>query len=172
MKKILLPGILLTLVFQPNMALWAKEEPPANFLSVLPQRGETAETMPPFEVSLATGEWSQAQPGKVFTTGTHAPDFTLPFLKEPPVPIRYPRWAVQEGWEGTFVIAVEVLKTGKVGRWTVTQSTGYPLLDKVATEAIRQWHFYPATEQGRLLVSCIQIPVRFNLTTHRKGVKV
>lgn len=116
-----------------------------------------------FEFAFAPGKLSEAQTGKIFSTGTHSSDFALPSLKEKPVPIRYPRWAVREGWEGTFVIAVEVLTNGEVGRWYVIQSTGYRLLDEAATEAVRQWHFHPATEKSRAILACIQIPIHFQL---------
>ena len=164
MKKIVFPFLLLTLSFISSAPLWAKEEaapsPPVSLESLKGGRVDISRT---FEFSLSRGEWVQAQAGEIFTSGTHASDFTLPSLKEAPVPIRYPRWAVQEGWEGTFVIAVEILQTGQVGRWKVIESSGYPLLDRAATEAVRQWQFHPAHEQGRAIVSCIQIPILFKL---------
>lgn len=163
MKKILLPLSLFSLVFFSVTLLFAKEEVPSPPVSLSPLKGERAAVSRTFEFSLTRGEWVQAQAGEIFTSGTHAVDFILPSLAEAPVPIRYPRWAVREGWEGTFVIAIEVLKTGGVGRWKVMQSTGYPLLDRAATEAVRQWQFHPAQEQGRMIVSCIQIPILFKL---------
>jgi len=141
---------------------WAKEESvpkPPVLASLLENRMASL----PFEFSLNRGAWSNAKPGTLFTTGYHPGDFTLPSLREAPEPFRYPRWAVQEGWEGTFVIAVEVLPNGQVGRWKVMQSTGYSLLDETATGAVRKWHFHPATEMGRAVVSCIEIPIHFTL---------
>ena len=117
----------------------------------------------PVSFSVSPGKWSQAEPGPLYTSGTHPSDFVLPSLREEPAPIRYPRWAVREGWEGTFVIAVEVLPSGEVGRWKITESTGYPLLDEVAAKAATGWHFHPATELGKAVVSCIEIPIRFKL---------
>ena len=117
----------------------------------------------PFEFTVSPGKWSRAERGKIFTTGYHPSDFALPSLKESPAPIRYPRWAVREGWEGNFSIAVEILTNGEVGRWKVMESTGYSLLDEVATQAVTAWKFHPATEKGKPIVSCIQIPIRFEL---------
>jgi len=117
----------------------------------------------PMAFSVSPGRWSQAEPGPLYTSGAQSADFILPSLGEEPAPIRYPRWAVREGREGNFVIAVEVLPTGEVGRWKITESTGYPLLDEVATKAVTGWHFHPATEMGKAVVSCIQIPIRFEL---------
>ena len=163
MKKIICSSIFLALLIVSPAWVSAREgaQAPAlapNLLKAKIPAGDVS-----FEVSVTPESWSQAKPGKLFTTGFHPADFTLPILRENPVPIRYPRWAVQEGWEGTFVIAVEILKSGKVGRWSVTQSTGYSLLDEAAANAIRQWHFQPGTEKGQAVVTCIQIPVHFEL---------
>ena len=161
MKKILVPFFLFTLIF--STPVLAKEEAAPKPLPFDPLQGQATTAKLPLEFSLHQGKWAPANPGALFTEGYHAPDFVLPSLKETPTPIRYPRWAVREGWQGTFVIAVEVLATGKVGRWKVMESTGYPLLDEAAADAVRKWHFHPATEKGRFLVSCIEIPIHFTL---------
>lgn len=160
MKKnsVFLGFAVLTLV---SFRLFAAEESQPLVLNAVENKIEGPGI--PFEFTFAPGRLSEARTGKIFTTGTHAADFTLPSLKDEPVPIRYPRWAVREGWEGTFMIAVEILTTGQVGRWRVMESTGYPLLDEAATEAIQQWQFHPATEKGGAIISCIQIPIHFDL---------
>lgn len=140
----------------------AEEAAPQPFVPVT-LAPETQGVSFPFEFSVTPRKWSQARTGKLFSTGVYSADFVLPSLKEAPTPIRYPRWAVREGWEGSFVIAIEVRPTGEVGRWKVTQSTGYRLLDETATHAVRHWKFHPATEKGRAVVSCIQIPIHFEL---------
>ena len=163
MKKITFSLFLLAFLSVSTVLAFAREEasaPPlaANLLRSRLPAGDVS-----FEVSVTPEKWTQAKAGEIFTTGYHPSDFTLPTLKGNPVPIRYPRWAVQEGWEGTFVIAIEVLKSGEVGRWSVIRSTGYSLLDETATKTIRQWHFHPGTEMGQSVVMCIQIPVHFEL---------
>lgn len=149
-----------------------------SFSGPLPQAGEDASPQPlavrsftgknvsgnfPLAFSVTPGEWRLARAGAPFASGSHSADFVLPFLSEMPAPIRYPRWAVREGWEGNFVIAVEVLPSGEAGRWKIMQSTGYPLLDEVAAKTVRKWRFHPATEKGKFIVSCIQIPIQFEL---------
>ena len=156
-------ALLLTAIFLPNVSVQAKEESPSKPLVLSPLRGGSGTSSFPFEFSVGPRKWSQARTGGIFTTGVHSADFALPSLKESPTPIRYPRWAVREGWQGTFVIAIEVLRTGEVGRWKVIRSTGYSLLDEVATKAVHQWHFHPATERGKPIVSCIEIPIHFEL---------
>lgn len=162
MKKITTPFLLALFVFSSAAFLFAKEEAPLPQAAFVPAAAETPTALP-FEFSLTEGKWTQGRPGQIFSTGTHAPDFTLPSLKEDPAPVRYPRWAVQEGWEGTFSIAIEVKTDGTVGRWKVMQSTGYSLLDEAATAAVREWRFHPATEQGKAIVMCVQVPILFEL---------
>ena len=163
MKKVTFTLFLLTFVSVSTGWSSAQEKPAAPSLAPNFIRGQVPAGDVSFEVSVSPGKWTQAKVGPLFTTGYHPNDFSLPALKENPVPIRYPRWAVQEGWEGTLVIAVEVLRSGEVGRWSVVQSTGYSLLDETATKIIRQWHFHPGIENGRAVVMCIQVPVRFEL---------
>jgi len=165
MKKIYISLFLIlaaALFLGGNTAL-AREEAPSPSLSLGPFEGSPAAKIFPFEFLVTPGKWSQAKRGEIFTTGISAPDFVLPSLREEPSPILYPQGAVREGREGNFVIAIEVLKTGEVGRWKIMHSTGYNLLDEVATEAIQHWKFYPATEKGQPIVSCIEIPIHFEL---------
>ena len=163
MKKIVFT--LFLLAFVSVSAGWSavQERPAAAPLAPHLIQGQVPAGDVSFEVSVSPGKWTQANVGRLFTTGYHPSNFSLPVLKENPIPIRYPRWAVQEGWQGTLVIAIEVLKSGEVGRWKVMQSTGYSLLDQAATGAIRKWHFHPAMENGKSIVSCIQIPIDFQL---------
>lgn len=164
MKKITLSLLLLPFVLASAVSLFAQEESGLAPRAFNPATAETTPTSLPFEFSLTRGEWTEANPGAIFSTGIHDSDFTLPVLKDPPAPIRYPRWAVRQGWEGTFSIAIEVKTDGTVGRWQVMESTGYSLLDEAATAAVRQWRFHPATEQGKAILMCVQIPILFELT--------
>jgi TonB family protein len=163
MKKVCVSIFFVGFFFLPTFLGGAKEESPSVPLDLSSLKTQHEAVTRPFEFSIKRGEWAEGKAGPLFTTGVHPPDFVLPSLKEAPVPIRYPRWAVQEGWEGTFVIAVEILETGKVGRWKVLESTRHSPLDQAATRAVRRWQFYPAKEHGKPIVTCIQIPIRFEL---------
>lgn len=164
MRKIYLLAFLIVMAtfFMGGTATLAKEEAGTSFPQGFLPQGPVVRTLP-FIFSLPKGEWIEANTGQIFSEGSQSANFVLPALREAPAPIRYPRSVVPEGWEGTFVIAIEVLTTGEVGRWEVMESTGYPLLDETATEAVRKWRFHPATEQGRSVVSCIEVPIRFEL---------
>ena len=150
----------------PVWTAFAKEEslqPLAPIVGMTRRIAPTSATVAPYQFSVSPGKWTQAKAGQVFSDGFHPASFALPSLKESPAPIRYPRWAVREGWEGRFVIAIEVLVSGEVGRWKIMESTGYPLLDEVAVKAVKAWKFHPASENGKLVVACIQIPIHFEL---------
>lgn len=103
------------------------------------------------------------KPGAVFSDGGKHEGMELPYLLSNPKPINYPRWALRQGWQGDFSIAVEILTDGRTGRYKVMQSTGYEILDEAATEAVKTWVFHPAMKDGQPVVTCIQIPVRFQI---------
>ena len=103
------------------------------------------------------------RPGPLFTEGGDYEGLKLPYLLSDPKPIPYPRWAMRQGWEGRFSLAIEVLPSGSVGRTKVMESTGHRLLDRVAESAVRSWQFHPAVKNGRPVVTCIQIPIVFQL---------
>lgn len=117
----------------------------------------------PFFYSYESGQWVSSSPGSILTAGERTPDFELPQLKDKPEPIRYPRWALNQGWKGRFIVAVEIREDGTVGRWKVMRSTGRSLLDRAAVEAVRKWRFLPGKRKGRPMASCVQIPVHFVL---------
>ncbi len=144
-----------------SRALWAAESLPLENIAVSKPQQNSASI--PFSVTIGENEKLKIKPGHVFTEGGDYRATALPYLISSPKPIAYPRWAIRQGWEGELVIAVEVLKDGSVGRCKVMKSTGHRVLDKVATDAVRSWKFQPAVKDGKLVVTCIEIPVTFEL---------
>jgi protein TonB len=78
-------------------------------------------------------------------------------------PPRYPAEAKRNRWEGTVTLAVEVSENGSVADVNVEESSGYPLLDQAALDAVRRWTFTPATEAGRPTRSRGRVPIQFSL---------
>ncbi len=117
----------------------------------------------PFSMTVTPDGRLVTKPGTVFTEGLEASDVTLPYLISTPTPIQYPRWAQREGWQGGLVIAIEVLKDGSVGRWYVMKSTGHVRLDQAVVSAVKSWKFQSAMQQGKPVVTCVQLPVRFEI---------
>ncbi|OGW82813.1 MAG: hypothetical protein A2Z83_04405 [Omnitrophica bacterium GWA2_52_8] len=103
-----------------------------------------------------------ANPGAVFTEGNTA-GMTLPYLVSDPARIEYPRWALAQGWQGETVLAIEILTDGSVGRYSVMSASGHKTLDDAAVAAVQLWKFHLALEHGSPVVTCIQIPVRFEI---------
>ncbi len=104
----------------------------------------------------------EVKPGKVFTEGFEE-GATLPYLIGHAKSIKYPAWAIRQGWQGTTTLALEILPNGEVGRTMVMKSSGRGILDKAAMKAVIDWKFQPAMKNGKGIVSCIQVPVSFEL---------
>lgn len=75
----------------------------------------------------------------------------------------YPGPARRRGHEGTVLLAVEVLTGGATGRIRVERSSGHPLLDDAALQAVREWRFEPAMKNGTPVPSWVEVPIRFVL---------
>jgi protein TonB len=75
----------------------------------------------------------------------------------------YPEDARRQRQEGVVVLSVEVETDGHVGAISVSQSSGHPLLDRAAMEAVREWTFEPAREGAFAVASRVEVPVRFTL---------
>jgi TonB family protein len=55
---------------------------------------------------------------------------------------RYPKWALERRVSGTVVVRIWVQPSGQVkGAPTVESSSGYPDLDQVVVDALREWEF-------------------------------
>jgi periplasmic protein TonB len=79
----------------------------------------------------------------------------------PPPP--YPPAARQRHYQGTVLLEVLVDEGGKVGELRVARSSGHPLLDRAALNAVRHWRFEPGRRHGVNIAMWVQIPVRFVL---------
>ncbi len=69
---------------------------------------------------------------------------------------KYPARAKRMGWEGIVVLSFSVDENGNVFNIRVVRSSGYPVLDRAAVNALKQWKFAPKPgvpeEKGRLTV--------------------
>lgn len=78
-------------------------------------------------------------------------------------PPRYPEQARQRGWQGTVYLRLKLDEQGQVVQVQVERSSGHPVLDAEAVNAVRQWHAEPAQQNGRPVASEELLPVRFEL---------
>ncbi len=78
-------------------------------------------------------------------------------------PPRYPEEARRNGQQGVVLISAQVEADGRPSRVTLKQSSGFPLLDAAALEAVGKWTFEPARAGGLSASSRVDVPVRFAL---------
>ena len=53
---------------------------------------------------------------------------------------------------------------GRAHDVSLARSSGHPLLDQAAAQAVRSWIFDPARIAGRIVASQALVPVRFSMT--------
>ena len=129
---------------------------------VAPSQSVVSQPAPPPKI-IKVGDGSSPKPGLDATTqkaevGVKAePNY----LKNPEPP--YPAAARRRHQEGLVLISVRVTAQGRAEKVAVTQSSGYPLLDEAALNAVRDWEFVPARIGAIPLASEIEVPVRFKL---------
>jgi TonB family protein len=88
------------------------------------------------------------------------------FLNGPPA-IDYPKWAQEQGVEGTVKILLEILPNGEVGMVSKFES---PISDRLAQYLIKQsemWRFKPIYKSGRPLSGTVMVAVDFSLGAGR-----
>lgn len=78
-------------------------------------------------------------------------------------PPRYPRPALDRGWEGTVLLQVRVTPLGEVAELKIERTSGHAVLDRAATEAVRNWRFRPARLGERAIEGTVLVPVAFTL---------
>ncbi|MEM6692693.1 MAG: energy transducer TonB, partial [Planctomycetota bacterium] len=78
-------------------------------------------------------------------------------------PPDYPQEAIRKRWEGVVLLRLTVDRSGAVTRVDLLESSGHPLLDETAIQAVSTWKGTPAKRWGRAVESTEQLPIRFRL---------
>lgn len=78
-------------------------------------------------------------------------------------PPTYPRAARRDNIQGRVVMRVRVSAGGRTLSAEVAVSSGSPLLDRAAMEAITSCRFVPATQGGHPVEFVYDVPYRFRL---------
>lgn len=89
------------------------------------------------------------------------PRYNAAYLHNPP-PV-YPLSARRRGIEGTVLVGAEVGENGESLRVELRKGSGYPILDQVAVEAVKQWRFVPAKRGSQAVVAWVEVPISFKL---------
>jgi len=79
------------------------------------------------------------------------------------LPPRYPLDAARRGQQGEVVLEALVGTDGSVISVVITRSSGYPLLDRAAREAVMKWHFRPGSRDGLTVPSTVTQTLVFTL---------
>jgi len=85
-----------------------------------------------------------------------------------PKPV-YPSLAIRRGIEGKVSLSVGVSSSGQVSKVSVSQSSGFEILDRAGIDAVKRWKFIPATRDGVPAAMVIEIPVEFRLIAVAKA---
>ncbi|MCY1408114.1 transport protein TonB [compost metagenome] len=83
------------------------------------------------------------------------------YLKNPAP--EYPALAHRKGWEGTVVLRVKVLASGKPGDIRIQQSSGRQQLDDAALAAVKRWSFVPARQGDVAQEGWVSVPIDFKI---------
>ena len=105
--------------------------------------------------SLGTSD--ETPPASLGTSDETPPDLSQ---NVPPV---YPTLAQKKGWEGTVLLQIWIDQQGRVTRVEVAKSSGFPLLDGAAANAVRHWRATPGQRNGRPVATQERLPVSFKL---------
>jgi protein TonB len=85
------------------------------------------------------------------------------YLNNPPP--QYPNLAARNGWQGTVLLKVRVLSTGRVDEVEVQKSSGFKLLDEEAKATVRTWQFTPSKRGSTAIDGWATVPIEFKLDT-------
>lgn len=140
-------------------------EPP-RALPPRPAATPPAPRLPPARVRAGGGTAGQNNG----TTDIILGDNTVPAGPDPSqynIPPHYPRDAVQRGQQGTVRLSVVVATDGTALSVDVAGSSGYPILDRAARNAVAKWRFRPGRDGGLAVPSTIPVTLNFVLDERR-----
>lgn len=83
------------------------------------------------------------------------------YLKNPAP--EYPPLAMRRGWEGTVLLRVQVLASGKPGEIQIQKSSGRDQLDDAALAAVKRWSFVPAKQGDVAQEGWVSVPIDFKI---------
>ncbi|WP_397450510.1 energy transducer TonB [Pseudomonas sp. NA-150] len=75
----------------------------------------------------------------------------------------YPALAMKRGWEGTVLLRVHVLASGKPGEIDIQKTSGHDQLDEAALAAVKRWSFVPAKQGDVAQDGWVSVPIDFKI---------
>jgi len=142
------------------------KQPPKQPAKVLPRiqaptpEPATVAEAAPTEAPVAVAPVATEPPPPVAETVTE-PVGRAGYLNNPPPD--YPPAAVRQHWEGTVVLRVRVLSSGRVESVEVQESSGRRILDDQAARTVKNWVFTPSKRGGTPIDGWATVPIEFSL---------
>jgi protein TonB len=133
-----------------------KERPPVQMIAPDINITIPVEAPPPPITNVTTQ--AAPPPPRAIVPGTSVKVTFSPDVQE-----YYPEVSRRNGEEGRAVVKVCVNATGKIDSVEVATGTGHPLLDEAALKVAKAMKFKPATSEGKPVLSCPTLPVKFVL---------
>jgi protein TonB len=129
-----------------------------------PEAAKGVESVAPPSPAPATGALTTGAASGLTAPAEGGPLVLLdPAYREPPMPPPYPPRAVLLGQQGQVIVRAAIDPKGTPEEVVVWTSSGFPLLDKAAVDAVRRWRFVPARRGGAAVAAWVQVPVNFKL---------
>jgi len=122
----------------------------------VPAPPKAAEPAPPAPVAAPPAPAAAPAPAPATPPSANAG-----YLKNPAP--EYPSLAQRRGWEGTVLLRVHVLASGKPGEIQVQTSSGRQALDDAALAAVKRWSFVPAKQGNVAQDGWVSVPIDFKI---------
>ena len=98
---------------------------------------------------------------KEITALESEPLFDAAYLNNPAP--KYPASAKRRNIEGKVLLEVSVNADGEAAKVRISRSSGFPILDNAALEAVKNWRFIPAKKSGKAVAAQVIVPIEFKI---------
>ncbi|MFY0729470.1 energy transducer TonB [Pseudomonas sp. NFX15] len=127
----------------------------------IPKPAPKAVEQPPAPAKPTAPVAAPAAPAPPAPTPVTPASATAGYLKNPAP--EYPSLAQRKGWEGTVLLRVHVLASGKPGEIQVQKRSGRDALDEAALNAVKRWSFVPAKQGEVAQDGWVSVPIDFKI---------
>jgi protein TonB len=143
-------------VFEPPVNTMPSETAISLPAVVPPPPAPVAYTPAPPAVTQPVSAPAPAEPAPLI-----APRFDAAYLNNPAP--GYPTMARRMGDQGKVLLRVQVNAEGRAQEVQLKTSSGFPRLDEVALNTVREWRFVPARQGDQPVAAWVLVPIVFKL---------
>ncbi|QQE91184.1 energy transducer TonB [Azotobacter chroococcum] len=141
-----------------------KPQPPKQKAEPRPAQPTPAKAEAPTAPAAPTAAPAPAVPAAVSSpvqAQLTPPSASAGYLRNPAP--EYPALALRRNWQGTVLLRVHVLASGRPSEIQVQKSSGRDLLDEAAVAAVKRWSFVPAKRGDTAQDGWVSVPIDFKL---------